>query len=64
MDKGRSRWEYKHLVLNFDVSSDEGWRQLQVAGGEGWEAVGLAAPNGSHPLVLLKRPLASGRKGS
>lgn len=39
MDEPRPRWEYKHLILNFDVTSDEGWRQLQVAGGEGWEAV-------------------------
>jgi hypothetical protein len=64
MDEGRARWEYKHLVLNFDVTSDEGWRQLQVAGGEGWEAVGLAAPSGSHPLVLLKRLLVARRKAS
>ena len=62
MDDSRARWEYKHLVLNFDVSSDEGWRQLQVAGGEGWEAVSLAAPSGSHPLVLLKRLLIARRK--
>jgi hypothetical protein len=61
MDEGRARWEYKHLILNFDVSSDEGWRQLQLAGGEGWEAVGLAALGGSHPLVLLKRPLIARR---
>ena len=64
MDEGRARWEYKHLVLNFDVSSDEGWRQLQVAGGEGWEAVSLAAPSGSHPFVLLKRQLIARRKAS
>lgn len=64
MEEGRARWEYKHLVLNFDVSMDEGWRQLQVAGGEGWEAVGLAAPAGSHPFVLLKRRLIARQKAS
>jgi hypothetical protein len=64
MDEDRARWEYKHLILNFDVTSDEGWRQLQVAGGEGWEAVGLVASNGSHPLVLLKRQLPARRKAS
>jgi len=64
MDESRARWEYKHLVLNFDVSSDEGWRQLQLAGGEGWEAVGLSSSNGSHPMVLLKRQLTTRRKAS
>ncbi len=59
-----TRWEYKHLLLNFDVTSDAGWRQLQLAGGEGWEAVGLTSPHESHPLVLLKRALAPRRNTS
>jgi hypothetical protein len=46
MTDDRTRWEYKHLVLNFDVTSDEGWRQLQCAGGDGWEAIGLTTPRG------------------
>ena len=64
MTEDRTRWEYKHLVLNFDVTSDAGWRQLQFAGAEGWEAVGLTTPQGAHPLVLLKRVLAPGRNAS
>jgi hypothetical protein len=43
----RQRWEYR--VASFDASV------LEIAGNDGWEAVGLV-PSGGSPAVLLKRP--------
>ena len=43
----RQRWEYR--VASLEASA------LEIAGNEGWEAVGVV-PSGGSPAVLLKRP--------
>ena len=43
----RQRWEYR--VVAFDSAA------LEIAGNDGWEAVGLM-PSSGTPSILLKRP--------
>jgi hypothetical protein len=48
--QARQAWEYRQVPLAGGVD------QLNAAGGEGWEAVGVVTGVAGGPAILLKRP--------